>query len=78
MLPVPRDVDELTFDAYLNYSLFQHSEKFHKTYKVKFGKENLEKAKRKREKSGQQIDSSYLDIPQKGKVFAYRLWQEKL
>ena len=74
MLPVPIDTDKSAGDTNLSYALFQHSGKFRKTCKLKFGNEKLEKC----EKSGSKIDSSCLDIPQKSMAFTYQLWQEKL
>ena len=79
MLPVPIDIDKIAGHADLSYSLFQHSAKFHKTCKLKFDNEKLEKSKRKCEKSGQELLQKYcLDIPQKNKAFTYRFWQGKL
>ena len=49
-LPVPMEVDELSGGEALVTSLFNHSVKFHKTCKLKFGKEKLEKAIKKHEK----------------------------
>ena len=39
MLPVPIDTDKSAGDTNLSYALFQHSGKFHKTCKLKFGNE---------------------------------------
>ena len=48
MLPVPIDTDKSAGDTNLSYALFQHSGKFRKTCKLKFGNEKLKKY----EKSG--------------------------
>ena len=44
------EVDELSGGEALGTSLFNPSIKFHKTCKLKFGKENLEKAIKRHEK----------------------------
>ena len=44
VIPVPMDVDELSGGEALGTSLFNHPVKFHKTCKLKFGDEKLEKA----------------------------------
>ena len=49
-LLVPIEVDELSGGKALGTSLFNHSSKFHKTGKLKFGKEKLEKAIKRHEK----------------------------
>ena len=48
--PVPMEVDELSGGEALRTSLFNHSAKFHKTCKLKFGKEKLEKVIKRHEK----------------------------
>ena len=42
-LPVPMEVDDLSGGEASRTSLFNHSAKFHKTCKLKFGKENWRK-----------------------------------
>ena len=49
-LLVPMEPDELSRGEALETSLFNHSAKFHKTYKLKFGKEKLGKTIKQREK----------------------------
>ena len=49
-LLVPMEVDELSRGEALATSLFNHSAKFYKTCKLKFGKEKLEKAIKRHEK----------------------------
>ena len=49
-LPVPMEVDDLSGGEASRTSLFNHSAKFHKTCKLKFGKEKLEKAIKRHEK----------------------------
>ena len=51
MLPVTLDLDKLKGGVELSDSLISHGAKFHKSCKLKFAKERLEKAVRKYEKS---------------------------
>ena len=51
-LPVPMEVDESSVGEALGTSLFNHSAKFHKMCKLKFGKEKLEKVIKQHKKQG--------------------------
>ena len=49
LLPVPLNLDELSGGTALGTSLLNHNAKFHKTCKLKFGNEKLEKAIKRHE-----------------------------
>ena len=50
LLPVPLNLDELSGGTALETSLLNHKAKFHKTCKLKFGNEKLNKAIKRHEK----------------------------
>ena len=50
LLPVPLNLDGLSGGTALGTSLLNHKAKFHKTCKLKFGNEKLEKAIKRHEK----------------------------
>ena len=50
LLPVPLNLDELSGGIALGTSLLNHKAKFHKTCKLKFGNEKLEKAIKRHKK----------------------------
>ena len=50
--PVTLNIDDLNGSRTLEESLYQNAATFHKTYKLKFGNEKLERAMKKANKQG--------------------------
>ena len=69
MVPMPVNIEKLVNIEELGNSLFKHGGKFHKMYKLKFGKEKLNKAKCKHEKLDEDISCHTNTLP--GKFFMY-------
>ena len=52
LLPVPLNIDDLSGSGTLGESLYQNGVKFHKTCKLKFGNQKLEREMKKANKQG--------------------------